>query len=223
MKEIPDMPFNKSAIDLVTECETSTSGNKQMLTIINYLTGWPETFPIPEESTDTIVSTFINHYLQVHMCPRYILSESGTDFKNQVMDQVLQQLGTEHIFFAPYHPQSNGKLEVFHKYLKLTLKKLCEKDPANWDKYINQVLTSYRVTPNLTPVETPFFLVYRRDPNLPLHQLLKLMQCFLGDPDSGKLNLKNHCLALAIAKKTLDENCFRNAQKPQAENHLLSN
>ena len=31
------------------------------------------------------------------------------------------------------------------------------------------------------------------------------MQCFLGDPDSGKLHLETHRLALAIAKKTLDE------------------
>ena len=73
------------------------------------------------------------------------------------MDQVLKQLGIEKIFSAPYHPQSNGKLEVFHKYLKPTLKKLCEKDPSNWDKNTNQVLASYRVTPNLTTAETPFF------------------------------------------------------------------
>ena len=39
------------------------------------------------------------------------------------------------------------------------------------------------------------------------------MQCFLGNPDSGHLNLEMHHLALAIAKKTLDENRFRNAQK----------
>ena len=39
------------------------------------------------------------------------------------------------------------------------------------------------------------------------------MQRFLGDPQSGVCNLKAHCLALAIAKKTLDENCFRTAQK----------
>ena len=58
------------------------------------------------------------------------------------MDQVLQQLDIDHIFSTPYHCQSNGKLEVFHRYLKPTLKKLCEKDPSNWDKYINQVLTS---------------------------------------------------------------------------------
>ena len=54
--------------------------------------------------------------------------------------------------------------------------------------------------------ETPFFLVYGRDPNLPLHQLFEPMQHFLGDPDSGMINLETHRLALAIARKTLDEN-----------------
>ena len=116
-------------------------------------------------------------------------------------------------FSAPYHPQSNGKLKVFHKYLKPTLKKLCEKDPTNWDKYLNQVLASYRITPNLAMAESLFFIVYGRDPNLPLHQLLEPMQHFLGDPDSGMLNLETHGLALAIAKKTLNENRFTATQK----------
>ena len=120
MMEIPNRPFNNIAIDLVTECETSTSGNKHILTIINYLTGWPEAFPIADKLANTIVSTFIIKYLPVHMFPMYILSDNGTEFKNNLMDQVLKQLGTEWIFLAPYHPQSNGKLEVFHKYLKPT-------------------------------------------------------------------------------------------------------
>ena len=122
MTEIPGKPFDKIAIDLVTDCKTSTSGNKHILTIIDHLTGWPEAFPIPDKSADTIVATLINHYLPVHMCPRYILSDNGTEFKNNLMDQVLKQLGIDRIFSAPYHPQSNGKLEVFHKYLKPTLK-----------------------------------------------------------------------------------------------------
>ena len=75
------------------------------------------------------------------------------------------------------------------------------------------MLTSYRVTLNLATAETPFFLVYGRDPNLPLHHLLEPMQHFLGDSDSGMLNLETHRLALAIAKKTLDENRFKTAQK----------
>ena len=169
MTKIPDRPFDKIAINLVTDCETSTSGNKHILTIIDHLTGWLEAFPIPDKSADTIVATFINEYLQVHMCPPYILSDNGTEFKNSLMDQVPQQLGIDRIFSAPYYHQSSGKLEVFHKFLKPTLKKLCEKDTANWDKYLNQVLASYRITPNLATAESPFFLVYGRDPNLPLH------------------------------------------------------
>ena len=129
MTKIPDKPFDNIAIDLVTECDTSTSGNKHILTIIDHLTRWPEAFSIPDKSADTIVSKFINEHLPVHMCPQYILSDNGTEFRNSLMDQVLQQLGIDRIFSAPYHPQSNGQLEVFHKYLKPTLKKLCEKTP----------------------------------------------------------------------------------------------
>ena len=81
MKEIPDRPFDKIAIDLVTECKTSNSGNKHILTIIYHLTGWPEAFLIPDKSEDTIVSTIINQHLPVHMCTRYILSDNGTEFQ----------------------------------------------------------------------------------------------------------------------------------------------
>ena len=78
---------------------------------------------------------------------------------------------------------------------------------------MNQVLVSYRVTPNLATAEMLFFLVYGQDPNIPLHQLLEPMQHFLGDPDSAVLNLEEHRLALAIAKKTLNENRFKTAEK----------
>ena len=92
MMEIPGRPFLKIAIDLVMECETSNSGNKHILTIIDHLTGWPEAFPILDKSADTIVSTFINQYPPVHMCLRYILSDNGTEFMKKLMDQVLKQL-----------------------------------------------------------------------------------------------------------------------------------
>ena len=42
------------------------------------------------------------------------------------------------------------------------------------------------------------------------------MQFVLGDPDSSMLSLETHRLALAIAKKTLDENRFKTVQKTMA-------
>ena len=98
--------------------------------------------------------------------------------------------------------------KVFHKYLKPTVMKLCENDPSNRDQYLHWILSSYHVTSHLATGEIPIFLIYGRDPNLPLHQLLKPMQCFLGNIDSGHLSLEMHHLALAIAKKTLVENRF---------------
>ena len=74
--EIPECPLNKITKDLVIECETSSSGNKHILTIIDHLIGWLYAFPIPNKSEDRIVSTFINQYLPVHMCPRYMLSDN---------------------------------------------------------------------------------------------------------------------------------------------------
>ena len=80
-------------------------------------------------------------------------------------------------------------------------------------------MSSYRITPNLATAESPFFLVYGRDPNLPLHQLLEPMQHFLGDPDLGKLHLETYRLPLAMAKKTLDENRFTATQKTLARDN----
>ena len=65
--------------------------------------------------------------MPIHKCPYFILSGNGTEFKNQLIDNVLQQLGIYCIFSILYHPQSTGKLEVFHKYPKPTLNKLCKR------------------------------------------------------------------------------------------------
>ena len=140
MMEIPDRPFDKIMMDLVTDFTESSKGNKHILTIIDLLTGWPEAILIPNKSADTITKVFIRHYLPRHMCPQFILSDNGTEFKNQIFNKVTKDLGIKRIFSAPYHPQSNGKLETFHKFLKPTLKKMCTEDQDNWDDYVEQVL-----------------------------------------------------------------------------------
>ena len=118
-------------------------------------------FPIPEKKADIIVHVFINSYLPVHMCPHFILSDNGTELKNQLTDNALQQLGIDHILFPHIIHKVMENWRFSSKTLNLLLRN-CEKDPDNWDKYINQVLASYCVTPHLTTAETPFFLVYGR-------------------------------------------------------------
>ena len=115
MMEIPDRPFDKIVMDLVTDFTESNKGNKHILTIIDLLTGWKEAILIPNKSANTITKAFVRHYLPRDMCPRFILSHNGMEFKNQIFDKVTKDLGIERIFSVPYHPQSNGKLETFQK------------------------------------------------------------------------------------------------------------
>ena len=91
------------------------------------------------------------------------------------MDNVPKQLGIDDIFFCPLSPTKLWETESFWKYLEPTLKKMSEKDPDSWGKYINQVLASYCVTPHLATADTPFFLVYERDQNLHLKKFLEPM------------------------------------------------
>ena len=131
MTKIPDRPFDKITMDLVTDFTESNKGNKHILTIIDLLTGWPEAILIPNKSADTITKAFVRHYLPRHLCPWFILLDNGMEFKNQTFDRVMKDLGIERIFSAPYHPPSNEKLETFHKFLKPTLKKMCAEDQDN--------------------------------------------------------------------------------------------
>ena len=182
------------AIDLVNDLNVSTSGNQHILPLIDHLMGWLMFFPFLTKRYK-LLFMFLSTSISPSMCPRFILSDNGTEFKNQVMNDVLKQLGFDCIFSTPYHLQSHGKLEVVHKYLKPPLKKLCENYQDNWSQHMNQVLISYHVTSHLTTAKTPFLLTYGRYLILPLHQLLEPMQQFLSDHESAWLNLVKHSLA----------------------------
>ena len=162
MMDIPDQPFVNIAIYLITDLKASTSGNQHILIIIKHFTDYHEAFPIQYKKVDTIICIFINNCLPVNMCPMYLLSNNGIELKNQLMDDIIKQLGTSYIFSTLNHPQSNRKMDIFHNYLKPTLKRLCEDDLDNWNQYLNQVLGSYYMTLQLAIVQTPFFLVCGR-------------------------------------------------------------
>ena len=68
MTAIPDRPFDKIAIDLVSDLNISTSENLHILTIIDYLRGWSDAFPIPDRKADTIIHVLINNYLPTTCC-----------------------------------------------------------------------------------------------------------------------------------------------------------
>ena len=50
-----------------------------------------------------------------------------------MMHTVCDTFNIEQHFTGPYIPQSNGKTENFNRFLKASIRKLCQDDMADWD------------------------------------------------------------------------------------------
>ena len=59
--------------------------------------------------------------------PRTILSDNGSHFGNRVFEAPMRKYSINHKLSTPYHPQTNGQVEVTNRQIKLILKKTVDK------------------------------------------------------------------------------------------------
>ena len=69
---------------------------------------------------------------------------------------------------SAYHPQSNRLDERFNQTLQRQLLKFVSDEPRNWDLFLDSILFSYHVSCQDSTKHSPFFLVYGRQPRLPV-------------------------------------------------------
>ena len=118
-----------------------------------------------------------------------ILTNNGTEFKNEVFRDVLQKLGTEKLIHSPpYRPQSNGRIEGFHRYLKACIAKHM-RNGLEWDQITAMATAAYNYFPNMSAKESAFFLMYGRDPVNKLSSILNAPRRYLCD-DAGLPDLE---------------------------------
>ncbi len=73
-----------------------------------------------------------------------LISDNGPQFKAKQFKEYLKKCGMDQTYTSPYYPQSNGKLERWHKELKSTC--IRPKSPSNYKeakKYVGQFVESY--------------------------------------------------------------------------------
>ena len=202
--EIPDQPFAKVGIDLIVDLDVSHSGNKNILVVVDHLTGFPIAVPIPNKEASTVVEAFYEKVILEHSAPHIVLSDNGKEFANETMALLCEKFNIEHHFTSPYMPQSNGKTENFNKFLKASIRKLCQDDIQGWDQVLSQILMAYRCCPHTSTGESPFFLVYGRDPCLPIHKLIKPTIPYRGNYDIA-YKIEQSQIALSTAAKNLEK------------------
>ena len=170
----PDLPMEFICMDLVGPIHPPSSrGNKYVLTVIDMLTGFTMAVPIKNKNAETICDTYRNHIYCTFGGSSRILMDNASEFKNQEMKQVCETLGVKHIFSPVYTPESNGHLEGWHRFFKTCIAKHIRGGGVEWDELVPLAVSAYNFFLCQSNKESPFILMFGRDPITPVAKLLK--------------------------------------------------
>ena len=161
----------------------SSKGNKYMLTVIDMLTGFTMAVPIKNKNAETIYEAYRDNIYCVFGGSSRILTDNGSEFKNKEMQEVCEILGLKHIFSPVYTPQSNGRLEGWHRFFKACIAKHI-RGGVEWDELVPLAVSAYNFFPCQSSKESPFILMFGRDPITPVAKLLEPRPRYYGEKGS---------------------------------------
>ena len=159
--------FDRLAVDCLGPLPTSAQGNRYVVVFCDAFTRWSEAFPVPSIDAPTIARLLVDEILCRHGAPRTLLSDRGSNFLSVLIKEVCKLINTRKINTSAYHPQSEGMVERFNNTLAESISMFVSSNQKDWDLFIPSILFAYRVSPCVSTGDSPFYLLYGREPRLP--------------------------------------------------------
>ena len=99
------------------------------------------------------------------------MSDQASEFTGQVISELCDLLGVTKIRTLPYHPQTNGAVERVHQTLRRMIAKMEPEKRAKLPSHLGPILIAYIATRSLVTGYSPYFLMFRHRPRLPVDLL----------------------------------------------------
>ena len=160
-------PFEMVGVDIVGPFTKSEQGYSYVLVCIDLYTSWVEAAPLRTLTAVEVMNEFFKLIICRHGCPMKVLSDRGKQFESKLFAKFCKQFNIIHVMASAYHHQTNGKVERFNKFLENSLALVIKKDQSNWCSLLDNCIFTYRVSISRMLDESPFYLIYGRDPILP--------------------------------------------------------
>lgn len=168
----PHRPFERIGIDFLGPFPQSTRNNKWILVAIDHLTRYVETASVPAATAHEVANFFIHSILLRHGAPQYIITDRGTPFLSNVLEDVLRLSSTVHSVTTAYHPQTNGLTERFNHTISDMVSMYVADHHDNWDIILPYVTYAYNTARQSTTGHSPYYLLYASEPLTPLDTIL---------------------------------------------------
>lgn len=163
----PSKPFEVVSIDTVGPLPRSNHNNRYALTLQCDLTKYVVLIPLETKEANSIARALVDNFILKHGNFLELKSDQGTEFKNEVLDQICKLLQIKQSFSTAYHPETIGSLERNHRCLNEYLRFFVNEHQTDWDNWMKYYEFSYNTTPHSDHGYTPFELVFGRKAILP--------------------------------------------------------
>jgi hypothetical protein len=145
----------------------SAAGFIYIFTAIDYHTRWPIAVPAKHADVATLRNFLLQHVVAQFGVPARIVSDRGSIFTSEVINDLFRTLNVRHHVTTAYRPQANGRVERLHRTLKSLLRKLTTDDRTQWPQHLWKALLAIRTTKNTVTRFSPAKLLYGFELSLP--------------------------------------------------------
>jgi transposase InsO family protein len=146
---------------------TSQRGNKYIISLTDILSKFVVTKAVRDNTAQTAVRFLKEDIISKFGTPRCILTDNGTHFTSSLMNELIKQIGTTHLYSTLYHPQTNGQVERYNSTMDAKIAALSNLRKTDWDEQLPFVTFNYNASIHSSTKQTPFEMMYGRTPVLP--------------------------------------------------------
>jgi len=171
LPEIPDQPNFRIHSDLFGPLKSLEGDKKYIMTLTDSFSKMVELVALPDKSAPTIAKAFFERWICRYGAPLQFVSDQGREFTNSVLQALCDLMNIEKSRTSGYCPQSNGQAEVFNKEIRKYLTCFLENRTLEWEDLLPPLAFSYNVCINKATAQSPFFLTYLHQANLPFDLL----------------------------------------------------
>ena len=115
-----------------------------------------------------------------------VLSDQGRSFESQLVADLCKLMGTQKLWTSPYHPQTNSQCERFNSTLIGMLGMVSPEKKSEGKNHIGMLVHACNCTQNSAAGFSPYYLMYRRQPYLPVDVTLGLAPHSVMAPSTSK-------------------------------------
>lgn len=180
--------FEQFSIDFVGPLPRSKNGNVHILVAIENFSRWPIAIATSNTEAKTVANFLYVHLFCNFGLPTHLLSDNGSSFDNEIVDNFLNLLHVHHRFTAPYRPSTNGRVELLNGTISKALKKLAIDNPSDWYEHLNAVLYAYRTKAHSVLKMSSYECMFGMSPPSSRQDPLQLLGRALGMERLTELN-----------------------------------